>query len=339
MIVFEFHNQGHICIIIYHGIQEHTSELMTFRLNRTVVLNNGKHAIGMDTFGELANSDIMGMHDSKMVKAISKHSCVVALAKHADEFRNLHMCDDKERKPKSSTKKRTELIREQISEMLLVNGLFFENPMRKMEEFDMYTCIDDLSSDLQQKPTTEGQAEDELTINKRRAKEQKRTINKMLDRLVPDKDKGSIWPVDINWDDSGSENGDSEGKEKTNTKPKAMGKRKILVDGNKVLIGSSWQDRMTFDGRNVSFKNPFKEGIDLIKKDKAKEKKERQQLHQIWREKLAEKCCERRRHCDGILLDTLTTRALFSLTSIKDLHPDVMLYYQRNVALISIANN
>lgn len=95
----------------------------------------------------------------------------------------------------------------------------------------------------------------------------------MLDRLVPDKDKGSIWPVDINWDDSGSENGDSEGKEKTDTKPKAMGKRKILVDGNKVLIGSSWQDRMTFDGRNVFFKNPFKEGIDLIKKTKQKRKR------------------------------------------------------------------
>jgi hypothetical protein len=61
---------------------------------------------------------------------------------------------------------------------------------------------------------------------------------------------------------------DGEVKEKTK-------KKKILTKANKLRIGSSTQDRMKIDPKEVANQNPFKKGKEMIVMDNVKEKRAR----------------------------------------------------------------
>jgi hypothetical protein len=108
---------------------------------------------------------------------------------------------------------------------------------------------------------------------------------------VDDNDDTDSEDEDSNEHEGTSMRVDVEVKEKTK-------KKKILTKANKLRIGSSTQDRMKIDPKEVANQNPFTKGKATIVKDNVKEKRARSKTEQDRKAKLAELCflrCQRAR--------------------------------------------
>jgi hypothetical protein len=86
---------------------------------------------------------------------------------------------------------------------------------------------------------------------------------------------------------------DEEGGIHQNDKPRTPEVKKMLVEGNKVLIGNSHQARMIFDPKRAATTSPFEAGNSLIKKAKVKEKKEHDRKEVDEQRKFADNCFQR----------------------------------------------
>ena len=99
---------------------------------------------------------------------------------------------------------------------------------------------------------------------------------------------------------------DEEGGIRQNAKPRKRKVKKMLVEGNKVVIGNSHQARMMFDPKGAAITNPFEAGNSMIKKAIVKEKKEHDRKELDGKCKLADNCfqqCMSDRSCVASSVD------------------------------------
>ena len=105
---------------------------------------------------------------------------------------------------------------------------------------------------------------------------------------------------------------DEEGGIHQNDKPRTPEVKKMLVEGNKVLIGNSHQARMIFDPKRAATTSPFEAGNSLIKKAKVKEKKEQDRRNWTSNASLPITVSSESRACVHVLLALLRTLQIVS---------------------------
>jgi hypothetical protein len=287
----------------------------TIRRNRTILLNKGKHAIGADTFCELLNGKIVTMKKSKTIEKCSERSSAITVISHSDAFVRKFVCEeDVDSPPKSSTKKRTAYIRDRISELISVGCLLVEQEGRKIKDVDLYAPLDDLKTCLRVAPTDEDKEDDEITLAEVAVTRRNDTISTFVEGIMPKKGDDARTEdavEDVEMEDSTDE------RSSVASRPK-----KILLENGKIRIGTSHQERMKIDPKNVATKDPFVEGKKLIAKDKVAEKREqKKQVHER-KKKLAQMCYVQSR---------LEEQALVSLDDIEpypvaDRHEAIVAY-------------
>jgi hypothetical protein len=164
----------------------------------------------------------------------------------------------------------------------------------------MCSQVDNLETPFQPKSSDD---DDELTAAERADRERNATIDALVKGVTAWKSGEVTASVNDN-DDTDSEDEDSD--EHDGTKMSMDGevkektkKKKILTKANKLRIGSSTQDRMKIDPKEVAKnQNPFTKGKATIVKDNVKEKRARSKTEQDRKAKLAELCflwCQRAR--------------------------------------------
>jgi hypothetical protein len=161
----------------------------------------------------------------------------------------------------------------------------------------MYLQVDNLETPF---PPKSNDDDDELSAAERADQERNATIDALVKGVIARR-SGEVAANLKDNDDTDSEDEDSDEHVGTNmsvdgeVKGKTK-KKKILTKANKLRIGSSTQDRMKIDPKEVANQNPFTKGKSMIVKDNVKEKRARLKTEQDRKAKLAELCflrCQR----------------------------------------------
>ena len=281
-----------------YGAETSIVDRETCRRNMMIRLNEGKNCIGTDTFGEMINDRTVKMNKSKDIKQVAVKSAALSSVTQCDEFRKKYICcEDVEKPPKSSTQKRTGIIRSRFSELAILCNFYPEQVSRKISDLDMYSQVDNLETPF---PPKSNDDDDELSAAERADQERNATIDALVKGVIARRSGEVAANLKDNYDtDSEDEDSDEhvgtnmsvDGEVKGKTK-----KKKILTKANKLRIGSSTQDRMKIDPKEVANQNPFTKGKSMIVKDNVKEKRARLKTEQDRKAKLAELCflrCQR----------------------------------------------
>lgn len=152
---------------------------------------------------------------------------------------------------------------------------------RKIKDVDLYAPLDDLKTVLRAAPTEDDKQDDEITLAENAVARRKDTISSFVEGIISKKDAA-------NADDDAN----VEMEDDTNLPQAAVVSRpkKMLLENGKVRIGTSHQERMKIDPKEVATKDPFAEGKKLIQKDNVSEKRKRKKQEHERKCKLAQMC-------------------------------------------------
>lgn len=273
-----------------YGSETSIRDRETYRRSLMIRLNKGKSCIGTDTFGELVNLKTVSMNKSKDIKHCAAKSAAVTAVTQADEWRKRNMCFEEPKPPKSSTKKRTSFVRDRISELACVAGLYQETPGRMVSDLSLYSLLDDLETPFPPTEADDDGDDDELTAAERADKERNASIDAAVSGVIRKEDGNKSLSDES--DDSESDD-DNDEEESASDGGNGKKKRKLLTKNNKVRIGSSTQDLLTIDPKGVAKVNPYTKGKEMIAKDDVKEKRARKKVVQERKVKLVELCFRR----------------------------------------------
>lgn len=276
-----------------HSKERSATKRETLQRHRTIQLNEGKNAIGADTFCELLSSKTVLMKKAKMIEACSDRSSAITMIACADEPHKLYACDESpDKPPKSSTKKRSCYIQGCIMELLIAGGVLEERQGRKLKDVDLHKLLDDLKKRLQEKPNKADTNDDEITQAEKAADCRKEMIAAFIEGVTPTKDAESSTAEASSSRDNSAGVDDAQMSSTKSAPASSMlnvsGLKKILLDNKKTHIGASHQERMTMGPKKMGPVSPFEVGKELVKKDNVKEKRERKKEEHEHKCKLAE---------------------------------------------------
>lgn len=278
-----------------YGSETSIVERETVRRNLFVRVTKGKNCNGTDTLGEIHNKDTVGMNKSKSVENCVSKSASVRPASQAKQWAKRNILLEEPKPPKSSTKKRTETVRERVSELASLCEIYEEKNGREVSELTLtlYALLDDIQTPFPPEPVCKETDDDELTAAEREDRQRRKAIEALVGSVYR-KGKGetnSSGEVDSD-DDSVADDDDDDAvsvdESGDGTKRKKEKKKKLLLKNGKIRIGNGSQEKMSIDPKDVSNTNPYTKGKELIEKDNVKEKRAQKKEVQERKEKLIE---------------------------------------------------